>query len=157
MIFQFVGYQNSGKTTAMEFVTQKLTKKGWKVITLKHHGHGGIPDNWSKDSAKHREAGAIASFVEGGGILQMEMAKADWDVKSIEKFLSFFSYDVLLVEGYKNEAFPKAVFLRREEEKSHILDTLANIQFVVPYYNDLQEKECYINKIVQWIEKKIKE
>ncbi|PKG22272.1 molybdopterin-guanine dinucleotide biosynthesis protein B [Niallia nealsonii] len=157
MIFQFVGYQNSGKTTAMEAVTRELTEKGWKVIALKHHGHGGIPDNWSKDSAKHRQAGAIASVVEGDGILQMEIAQEEWNVKNIEGFLSFFSYDVLLVEGYKSEDFPKAVFLRQKETNRHQLTKLTNIQFIVPYYHNQWEKECYINKIVQWVEQKIQE
>ncbi|GKU84535.1 molybdopterin-guanine dinucleotide biosynthesis protein B [Niallia sp. NCCP-28] len=156
MIFQFVGYKNSGKTTAMEAVARELAEKGWKAIALKHHGHGGIPDNWSKDSVKHRKAGAIASVVEGDGILQMEIARENWNVKSIEEFLSFFSYDVLLVEGYKDEDFPKAVFLRQEEEKRHQLTELTNIQFIVPYYHNLQEKECYINEIVQWIGQKMK-
>jgi len=156
LIFQFVGYQNSGKTTAMEAVIRKLTEKGWKVIALKHHGHGGIPDTWSKDSIKHREAGAIASMVEGDGILQMEIAQDDWNIESIEKFLSFFSYDVLLVEGYKKDYFPKAVFLGRGEEKSQLLQTLSNIQFVVPYHDHLQDKDLYIDKIVQWIEQQCK-
>ncbi|MGP7816708.1 molybdopterin-guanine dinucleotide biosynthesis protein B [Niallia sp. 01092] len=154
MIVQFVGYQNSGKTTAMEWTIQALTEKGIRVVALKHHGHGGTPSSYLKDSTKHRKAGALASVVEGEGILQLEMAKQEWSFEKVQQLLSFLDYDVLLVEGYKKERFPKVVFLRSEEEKKEFA-SLANIQYIVPYCETLDEKQGYLHKIVQWIEDEI--
>ncbi|WP_445490673.1 molybdopterin-guanine dinucleotide biosynthesis protein B [Niallia sp. 03133] len=154
MIVQFVGYQNSGKTTAMEWMIRTLTEKGIRVVALKHHGHGGAPSSYLKDSAKHRKAGAMASVVEGDGVLQLEMAKQEWSFEKIQRWLSFLDYDLLLVEGYKQERFPKVVFLRSDEEKKEFA-SLTNIQFIVPYCETLDEKQEYLHEIVQWIVREI--
>ncbi len=51
-ILQIVGYQNSGKTTFVEKLAEKLGQLGVKIGCLKHHGHGGEPDVFAegKDS-----------------------------------------------------------------------------------------------------------
>lgn len=66
-ILQIVGFQNSGKTTLSEKLIFRASKAGLKAASIKHHGHGGPPDNElsSKDSIRHHEAGAVISSVEG--------------------------------------------------------------------------------------------
>lgn len=154
MIIQFVGYQNSGKTAAMTAVIKKLTAKGIRVVAIKHHGHGGVPDTIAKDSIKHREAGAIASVVEGDGVLHMEVARQQWTIEGIEALLSFFQYDVLLIEGYKKVHYPKVVFLRNELERKDF-SSLSHVQYMIPWCQTIAEKESYIDEIVRWIEGKI--
>lgn len=39
-ILQVVGYQNSGKTTFVEMLLEKLEHDGVQAGCLKHHGHG---------------------------------------------------------------------------------------------------------------------
>ena len=74
-----MGFQNSGKTAAMEWTIRKLTAKGYSVIAVKHHGHGGFPDPLVKDSTKYRNAGAAASIVEGAGLLHLEITNPKWN------------------------------------------------------------------------------
>ena len=152
MILQFVGFQNSGKTTAMEWTIQELTAKGFSVIAVKHHGHGGFPDPFVKDSTKYREAGAAASIVEGDGLLHLEITNPTrWNIGKIHKLISCLDYDLLLIEGYKHEHFPKVVFTRSEDDRDK-LKFLDNIHSIIPFCKELADKKTYINEIVAWIE-----
>ena len=63
VIFGISGYKNSGKTYLMEKVIQGLTKKGWKVVSVKHDGHDFEADREGTDSFRHYHAGAFASIV----------------------------------------------------------------------------------------------
>jgi molybdopterin-guanine dinucleotide biosynthesis protein B len=82
------------------------------------------------------------------------MAKQQWSFEKIQQLLSFLDYDVLLVEGYKKEWYPKVVFLRSEEEEKE-LASLSHIQYIVPFCETLNEKQKYVNDIIQWIKKEI--
>ncbi|WP_197431594.1 molybdopterin-guanine dinucleotide biosynthesis protein B [Lentibacillus sp. JNUCC-1] len=117
-IFQVVGYKNSGKTTVTSALVAYLTKAGYKVATLKHHGHGGKPDRASgTDSDKHRQAGAVISGVEGDGELQLTVAsKTELTWEQIKTMYQTVSHDILILEGYKNASFPKIVLLREEAD-----------------------------------------
>ena len=58
-IVSFLGYKESGKTTALEHVCRKLTQNGWKVGTLKHiHEPEFTIDHKGKDTFRHAQAGA---------------------------------------------------------------------------------------------------
>ncbi len=154
MILQYVGFQNSGKTTAMEWTIQQLTEKGYNVIAVKHHGHGGIPDNIVKDSTKYSDAGAVASIVEGEGVLHLEITNQKWDIEKIHMLLSCLNYDLLLIEGYKQEPFPKVVFTRSERDLDQ-LQFLSNIHSIIPFCDQLADKKAYINQLVAWIEQEL--
>src|SRR5699024_1117478 len=133
----------------------KLCEKGIRVITLKHHGHGGVPATIIKDSTRHRRAGALASVVEGDGVLHLEVGKQEWTVERIKSMLSFFEYDLLLIEGYKYKEYPKVVFLRNSLEKEEFMN-LPQVQLFIPWCETIEEREQYLYQIVQLIEKKLK-
>ncbi|KKK36940.1 hypothetical protein WQ57_16265 [Mesobacillus campisalis] len=128
VIFQIVGYQDSGKTTAMMNLIARLSIQGYQVATIKHHGHGGKPDlSEKKDSGRHVKAGALASLIEGDGRVLLQAEKQQWGIQEQLKLLSVLSPDIVLIEGHKHEAFPKAVLLR-DENDLHLLDELTNIK-----------------------------
>ncbi|GEK34037.1 molybdopterin-guanine dinucleotide biosynthesis protein B [Kurthia sibirica] len=126
-VLQVVGYQNSGKTTLMEQLIIQAEKDGYRVAAIKHHGHGGMPNNdQSKDSARHEKAGAIITAVEGDGMLRMSIHQQEWSLATILAIYENFDIDLVLVEGYKKEKFPKIVILQLEEDFS-LLKSLENI------------------------------
>ncbi|MRH44741.1 molybdopterin-guanine dinucleotide biosynthesis protein B [Aquibacillus halophilus] len=128
---QVVGYKNSGKTTMSSFIIENLTRHGLEVAALKHHGHGGVPTSLEdNDSAKHHQAGAVMSGVQGEDILQLTVRKERWSIEQIVAFYSIINPEVLIIEGYKNLDFPKIVMIRSEEDL-HLLDTLTNVKAVV--------------------------
>lgn len=131
VVFQIAGYQNSGKTTLILELIEKLSAGGMKIATVKHHGHGGKPDVLeTKDSGRHISAGAAFSLVEGGGRILIQAEKTHWTLYEEIELLSFFKPDVILIEGYKNEKYPKAVILRDENDLS-LLEKLENIKVVL--------------------------
>lgn len=126
-ILQIVGYQNSGKTTLVEQLITRATAEGFAVGTIKHHGHGGIPMvESSKDSARHEQAGACVTAVEGQGMLRMSMQRPHWQLNEIIAMYESFKLDVLFIEGYKNEDYPKVVLLRQAEDRV-LLQKVTNI------------------------------
>ena len=128
-IIQIVGFKNSGKTTLASKMIAMLSESGHTVASLKHHGHGGAPIGLENtDSAKHKQAGAVISGVEGEGILQL--SAASWDVEQLIAIYQLMGVDVLVMEGFKKEPFPKVVLINREEDFS-LLEQVKNIQAVI--------------------------
>lgn len=134
VIFQLAGFSNSGKTTLLKKLITLLSLDGRRVVTLKHHGHGGRPDLLqNKDSSQHLEAGALASLVEGDGTILLQAEKQGWSLQEQIQLLEPFQPEFILIEGYKQEEFPKAVLIR-EAEDLELLKKLTNI--VVVFYWD---------------------
>ncbi|MDN3015098.1 molybdopterin-guanine dinucleotide biosynthesis protein B [Paenibacillus sp. BSR1-1] len=140
VIFQIVGYQNSGKTTFIEGLIEGLKSKGLRSAVIKHHGHGGKPelvDN--KDSTKYLSAGAAASIIEGDGRLLLQVEKWENSLKHQIELMSFFDPDVILIEGYKQKKYPKLLILRDLEDLS-LLKSVTNIMAVVYWKECIRER-----------------
>ncbi|WP_410984082.1 molybdopterin-guanine dinucleotide biosynthesis protein B [Bacillus cereus] len=161
-ILQIVGYQNSGKTTLTEKLIQAFSDKGMKVATIKHHGHGGYPEVPQKDSERHRQAGAVVSVVEGAGLLSLSSLRDEWSLQEMIRLYDFFEVDMILIEGYKAENYPKVVLLRTNEDIA-LLDKVENVIAVITWNDAVQslqetyktfhitEEELYIKWLVQTI------
>ncbi|MBO0961222.1 molybdopterin-guanine dinucleotide biosynthesis protein B [Neobacillus sp. MM2021_6] len=139
IIFQVVGYQNSGKTTITSKLIETLTNRGLKAVTIKHHGHGGKPDvAVQKDSTKHLTAGAIASLVEGNGRLILQAEQCKCGLEEQIKMMRFFQPDVVLVEGFKLEDYPKLLLIRDKQDLP-LVDLVNNVQAVVYWKEEIKE------------------
>lgn len=169
-IFQVVGFQNSGKTTYLNHLLEKLNGEKIRVGTIKHHGHGGKPDiNENKDSAKYSRTGALASLVEGDGRLLIQAEKSAWLLEEQIEILAPFQLNIILVEGHKYESFPKAVIINEEKELC-LLEELKNVVVVffrerllslqkekkldVPHFH-LEDDECF-QWTIQFIKSQLK-
>ncbi|WP_342532582.1 molybdopterin-guanine dinucleotide biosynthesis protein B [Lysinibacillus sp. FSL K6-0057] len=130
-ILQIVGYQNSGKTTLMEQLIKQATMEGLRVGAIKHHGHGGVPMiETSKDSSRHELAGAVVTAVEGAGTLRMSIHQDSWQLADILTIYESLPLDIILIEGYKNEHYPKVVLLRTAQDQV-LLQQVTNILCVI--------------------------
>ncbi len=141
-VFQIVGYQNSGKTTLMEKLIKSASEAGLHTASIKHHGHGGVPD--SKDSSRHQQAGAAVAGVEGEGVLQLNIKQENWTLSAILNLYSLFSVDFVFIEGFKKETYPKAVLIKNQ--KDLLLLELENIQCVISWIK-LPEMNCPVFSI----------
>ncbi|MDD1502142.1 molybdopterin-guanine dinucleotide biosynthesis protein B [Lysinibacillus sp. CNPSo 3705] len=156
-ILQIVGYQNSGKTTLMEQLITQATTEGFRVGTIKHHGHGGIPMiESSKDSVRHEKAGASITAVEGQGTLRMSIHQSNWQLADILAIYETFQMDIIFIEGYKNEDYPKVVLLRQAEDES-LLGKVTNIVCVLywptyPLNKPLDYPTFLINEKAQYMD-----
>jgi len=117
-IIALVGKQDSGKTTLLEKLIPELTRRGYRIGTVKHHVHEFEMDREGKDTWRHKRAGASTvglSSPSGLGII----SDTDHD-HAIEELLDRYYYDVDLViaEGYKRTNLPKIEIFRSAAHNS---------------------------------------
>lgn len=129
-VIQIVGYKNSGKTTTIAACLRHFKASGTRVASFKHHGHGGVPDGLeNKDSMKHQEAGAVIAGVTGEGLLQFTREES-WELEEVIPIYEALGIEVLFVEGFKRESYPKVVLIPEEKDKA-LLEELTEIIAVV--------------------------
>ena len=117
-IIGLAGWSGSGKTTLITKALPRLIARGQRVSTLKHAHHGFDLDQPGKDSFMHRAAGAtevVISSANRFAILHELRGEPEWDLPDLLKKLS--PVDLVLVEGYKRDAFPKLEIHRAENGK----------------------------------------
>jgi len=117
-IIGLAGWSGSGKTTLITKLIPRLIARGVKVSTLKHAHHGFDLDQPGKDSFFHRAAGAtevIISSAKRWAILHELRQEAEWDLPGLVGKMS--PVDLVLVEGFKRDGFPKLEIYRAANGK----------------------------------------
>ena len=107
-IFGFAGWSGSGKTTLIERLIPLFVARGLKVSLIKHAHHSFDVDQPGKDSYRHRHAGCTEVLVGSSRrwVLMHELRGAA--EPGFGELLERISpCDLLLVEGFKREKFPK--------------------------------------------------
>jgi len=171
-IIAVVGSKKSGKTTAIETLVRGLTKRGYKVATIKHVPESDFTiDTKGKDTWRHAKAGARTVI----SVAPNEIAtirKADTTKHSLEQIIKDCEDDaeIIILEGFrkligKNPTVPKIVGVKTAEEvldasKSFkpILTFVGSIpeeatKLKIPYVDVLKEQE----RLVDLVEEKVAE
>ena len=120
-IIGLAGWSGSGKTTLITKLIPRLIARGIAVSTLKHAHHGFDLDQPGKDSFFHRAAGAtevIISSAKRWAILHELREQPEWDLAALVGKMS--PVDLVLVEGFKRDAFPKLEIHRAANGKPPI-------------------------------------
>jgi molybdopterin-guanine dinucleotide biosynthesis protein B len=111
-IVSIVGKSNSGKTTLVEKLIAELTRRGWRVATIKHSRHGFEIDREGKDSWRHKQAGAVTTVLASPArIAVIEDADRDYGPAEIRDTY-IRNADIVLAEGYKINPLPKIEVFR---------------------------------------------
>jgi molybdopterin-guanine dinucleotide biosynthesis adapter protein len=107
-VFGIAGFSGSGKTTLIEKLIPLFSTRGLTVSLIKHAHHSFDVDQPGKDSYRHRRAGAGEVLVtssrrwvlmhELGGVAEPELQ---------EQLQHLAPCDLVLIEGFKRDAFPK--------------------------------------------------
>lgn len=107
-IIGLAGWSGSGKTTLLTRIIPRLCARGVAVSTLKHAHHGFDIDQPGKDSFAHRSAGATEVLVASANRWALMHELRGAPEPSLRDLLNKLSpVDLVLVEGYKREQFPK--------------------------------------------------
>lgn len=102
------GWKNSGKTTLVERLVAELTRRGWRVSTVKHAHHEFDIDREGADSYRHRAAGATEVAVVSSRRWALMHELRNEEEPPLDAVLERLSpCDLVIVEGYKREHHPK--------------------------------------------------
>jgi len=107
MILGIYGYQDAGKTKLVEDVVRALSRKGYRVASVKHSPHEKRVDSEGKDTWRHWKAGSdpvvFSSEAETTYIKHSATPSAD----IVGLLMAEFHPDVVVLEGFKGGDFPK--------------------------------------------------
>lgn len=147
-VWQLVGYSNSGKTTLLTRLIPLLEQAGVRVGVIKHDGgHDFEWDQPGKDTWRYREAGAslvaITSKTKTAIIEQRPSS-----LTSLVERMTQAGAELVLVEGFKREDFPKLVLLRKPEDQE-LLQIVSNVRAMVTWksVNDAKWPQLDVNDV----------
>jgi len=111
-ILGFVAYSGTGKTTLLLKLIPLLKQKGIRIGMIKHTHHKKFDiDHPGKDSYRLRQAGAEQMLVASGKrwalMVEMENKLEEPNLAQLLAHLNQDKLDLILVEGFKHENFPK--------------------------------------------------
>ena len=107
-VLGIAGWSGSGKTTLLAKLIPALIGRGLTVSTVKHAHHDFDVDQPGKDSWRHREAGATEVLVSSDrrwALMHEHRGAAEPPLAALLAKLQ--PVDLVLIEGFKREAYPK--------------------------------------------------
>lgn len=114
-VISFVGKGKSGKTTFLEKLIPELTRRGYRVATIKHTVHNTTFDQPEKDTARHVKAGSAATAIASPN--EFVLIVPDGARVTLDEMVRHVGddYDIIIAEGFKHEKGPKIEVHRREK------------------------------------------
>ena len=119
-ILGFAAFSGTGKTTLLTKLIPILKKSGLRIGLIKHSHHNFEIDNPGKDSYRLREAGASPVMLISSHrraiiteFILVEEPKLDDQLKEFDQS----KLDLILIEGFKAEIFPKIELYRPSLKK----------------------------------------
>lgn len=115
------GWKNTGKTTLVTRLVAELTRRGYRIATVKHSHHEIRAERPGSDTARHRSAGASAVAVvspAGWGIVSDGPAFArapDPEPPLAAVVAALGPADIVIVEGMKHADMPRIETRRRAQ------------------------------------------
>lgn len=117
----FAAYSGTGKTTLLKKLLPLLVERGIRVAMIKHAHHAFDIDHPGKDSYELRRAGATQMLVASArreALVVEKATDAEPDLDTLIGRLRQDDIDLILVEGFKDVAFPKIELLRPSTGKA---------------------------------------
>ena len=147
LVLLVTGAHESGKTTVAVQLIEALVKEGLKVGSLKHTDHEYETDVEGKDSQRHKAAGAEPAVLVAGrrsavhrrwGPSASDPSTGDGGAR-MRPALSVFlegeyglsGCDVVVVEGYRGEGYPKIEVCRAATGRAPLCETDPSVVAVV--------------------------
>lgn len=105
------GCRNSGKTTLINRIVDKLSREGLRVAVIKHDGHDFACDIPGTDTYSFTESGAYATACFSDNRLFVHRIGTG---DRLEEIIGMFpEADIIIVEGCKGSTLPKIEVIRK--------------------------------------------
>jgi len=113
-VVSIVGESDTGKTTLIEKIIPELTRRGFRVATVKHDVHGFDIDHEGKDSWRHKQAGSCLTVLSSPWqVAVVEDVEKDHDIVELRD-MYIRNVDIILTEGFKRNSHPKIEVFRAD-------------------------------------------
>lgn len=118
LIIGLAGWSGAGKTTLVVRLLPELIGRGLKVSTIKHAHHTFDVDDETKDSYRHRSAGAREVLVSSARRFALMSEHDEGGEPGLPVLLTRLApCDLVLVEGFKRAPHAKIEIHRRANNK----------------------------------------
>jgi len=159
-VLGIVGKSDVGKTTLILKLIPELTKRGYKVGTVKNCPHGFDIDRKGKDSWKFSKEGSRGVLLTSQKkIALIKSTEENSDILKIIDLL-FYDFDIVLVEGFSKEQRLKKVEILRKGISEQIDLSLNEVIAIVSDIDVKVDKPIFkpdqIYAIVDFLEKIMK-
>ena len=157
-IVSIVGKSDSGKTTFLEKLLPELTRRGYRIATVKHDVHGFEVDRKGKDSWRHKQSGAHTVVISSPEkVALIRDVEKDLTLEEIrEKLIQ--DVDLILSEGYKKDVQPKIEIFRKEKHKELLCTKEDNLIAIISDKKFRVGVSCFsmedIGGVADFLEKK---
>jgi molybdopterin-guanine dinucleotide biosynthesis protein B len=115
-VLGIAAYSGTGKTTLLTKLLPLLRERGLRVAMIKHAHHTFDIDIPGKDSYELRKAGAVQTLIASGrrwALVTENETEAEPELNQLLPRLDYQNIDLVLVEGFKHERFPKIELHRK--------------------------------------------
>lgn len=155
-IISIAGKQNAGKTTLIKDLIPKLKEQGYRVGTLKYNIRKFDIDHEGKDTYRYYHSGADSVAISSQNeFVVMKKTVNPLTLHEIKE-THFNDVDVVLVEGYREDDYPRIRIVDPQDTKTVITDSQNELLLV----KENLESRCFsiedINKALDFIEKSLK-
>jgi len=120
-ILGFYGESNTGKTTLIVEIIDRLSKEGFNVASVKISDKEITIDSEGKDTWKHSKAGSqlvvFSSESETDFLVKQKMQNDE----ILDFIIHMGNYDIIIVEGARDENIPKIRLGDLKERKNTIM------------------------------------
>ncbi len=113
-VIGFSAFSGTGKTTLVEKLVRYLKAQGLRIAVIKHDAHDFEIDKEGKDSWRFSQAGADVTLISSSTKTAIIEHRPCTFLQNLEKIRDV---DLILVEGYKQEEFPRIGICRKATGK----------------------------------------
>jgi molybdopterin-guanine dinucleotide biosynthesis protein MobB len=137
-IISIIGRKNAGKTTLTVALTSELTRRGHRVMTIKHGHHPANVDRNGSDTWRHFNEGRAERTLIASPDLRVLFERSPDDYDPIGLARQYLhGADIVVTEGFKAAPLPKIEVFRREAGDKPLYDpTSANAREWVAIITD---------------------
>lgn len=115
-VLGFAAFSGTGKTSLLETLLPMLRERDLRVGIIKHSHHDFDIDQAGKDSFRLRKAGAQQMLIASGFrtvVIEEQHPRQEPRLEALLLKLDRNKLDLILVEGFRHERFPKIELHRR--------------------------------------------
>ena len=149
-VLGFAAWSGTGKTTLLKALLPRLRQQGLRPACIKHAHHDFDVDTPGKDSYELRHAGAEQMLIASSqrwALMVEEEQTAPPPLAELILRLDTSKLDLVLVEGFKAEAFPKIELHRLALGKPWLFPTDPHILAVATDAPEALPHDCSLPSI----------